>query len=334
MKVKQRKPYMISSFGITAVLAAMIIFTPPVFSLGCTVESLIPVQSEPYDVGEFDGNMTCANWPTMVTPTNKCYLDLQKEGDQDSCQIETSLGIITVTGEKVGGWISWTSSAPVPGLGINKVILDNAQGANGCLQNSMYDVTSGEIAFVTEDNDGNVKTQPSGGAEFCADALVTEVPPAPPEPTVVEPLHQCQVARELPSDTLLPGDLDETGIVCPVYESQSDCDAAYAAAESAGKDVTDFECIPGVTQKPVVICNLEKDKDDWGTTDGSDICCQCGIPADEQVACEVTDDPTDEKCEQSMTVNPTQSVELMFFKDDVDPCTWIKTSKGWQQYCY
>lgn len=329
--MKQRKPYISRAFGVAVVLAA-IIFSPPVFSLGCTVENLLPTQPEPFDVGEFDGNMTCGNWPTMA-PSN-CHLDLQKEGDEDSCQIETGLGTIIVTGEKVDGWISSESIAyddtgeVVEGLGINKVILENARSANGCLHNSMYDVTSGEIAFVTKEDGDILETQPSGGAEFCADAIVSEVPPEPPLPEVVEPLRSCQVPGSTVDDPL--GELDNTGIRCPTY-TQEDYDTAEDDC-----DVNDINC-PAFKvgeQKPVVVCNLEKDKEDWGTTDGSDVCCQCGIPVADQVACEVTDDPNDEKCEQSMTVNPTQSVELMFFKDDVDPCTWIKTSKGWKQWCY
>lgn len=326
----QRKPFITRVIQIATIFTALI-FSPPVFSLGCTVENLVPIQPTPVDVGEFDGNMTCANWPTM-SPSN-CFLDLKKDGDEDSCVIEiTDEEFITVTGTKVDGWISWASTSDVPGLGVNKVILDNARSANGCLQNSMYDLKSGEIAFVTE-VDGDVNTQPSGGAEFCADALVTEVPPEPPEPIVEEPLYQCQVAKKLPSDVIEPGSLDETGIVCPVYQTQDECTVAAAALPEAEREEFLKMCEPEVTQKPVVICNLEKDKKDWGTTDGSDVCCQCGIPEEAQTACDVINsDPED--CEKTMTVDPTQSVELMFFKDDVDPCTWIKTSKGWKQWCY
>lgn len=318
--IKQNKTRAIQVVSILAALT----FAPPALAEGCTA-TLDPPQPV-VDVGEFDGNMTCANWPSMVP--SDCSLD-PAEGEKLTCRITTDVGDIDVTAMKVDGWISWSSSSD-EGLGIDKVILDNAAGANGCLQNNMYDATSGEIVFLKLQG-GIAVPQSTKGAEFCADVLISEKPPVPPEPEVAEPLHQCQAENTGSGSSIIeadPGSLDNTGIICPVYATQDECDAAEAGNEG-------FVCIPEVTQKPVVVCNLEKDKEDWGTTDGSDVCCQCGIPENIQEACIVTQPETDtNQCTHSMTVDPTQTVELIFFKDDVDPCTWKKTSKGWVQVCF
>ena len=288
-------------------ILAALVFAAPVLAEGCTVSGLVPEQL--VDVGEFDGNMSCSDWPSMAS--SNCLLDPDEGGPAATCTITTTLGDITVSATKNNGAINWSAVSNVAGLGIDKVILDNANRANGCLQNNKFDATEGSIVFIKSNQD----PQPSQGAEFCADNVVSAAPAAP------------EVATPLPSCSATGYKLDSTGITCPIY-TQQDYDDALANCNG------ELNC-PSFNvgdEKPVVVCNLEKDKQDWGTTDGSDVCCQCGIPIEKQTACVVTEDR--DECTQSMTVNPTQSVELIFFKDDEDPCTWVRTSQGWKQWCY
>jgi hypothetical protein len=286
-----------------SILAALV-FAAPALAEGCTVSGLEPDQL--VDVGEFDGNMACSDWPSMAS--SNCLLDPDEDGPAVTCTITTTKGDITVSATKNNGAINWSAVSTVAGLGIDKVILDNANKANGCLQNNKFDTTEGSIVFIKSNGD----PQPSQGAEFCADNIISAAPAAPQE------------AFPLPSCSATGYKLDSTGIICPTYTAEE-------AQEAIDAGCTD-DCPVEGTEKPVVVCNLEKDKEDWGTTDGSDVCCQCGIPAEKQTACVVTEDRNE--CTQSMTVNPTQSVELFFFKDDEDPCTWVRTSQGWKQWCY
>ena len=116
------------------------------------------------------------------------------------------------------------------------------------------------------------------------------------------------MAEALPNCSDLNNKLDFTGVTCPIDDL-------------------------GV-EKPVVVCNFEKDKDDWGVTDGADVCCQCGI-TEQQTACVVTEDETvDNACTKTMTVDPTQAVDFTLFRSDGDPCTWLRSSSGWVQWCW
>ena len=187
-----------------------------------------------------------------------------------------------------------------------------AGGKNNCAAFHTFDVTSGSGGDCKVTNpDGSCATfQNFTSIDFCTDN-VTETPPPPP--VVADKLGFCQD----PGSTML-GVLDQTGIQCPVY-TESD-----PPPPDSGLMIGD--------QKPVVVCNLEKDKTDWGATDGSDLCCQCGIPLADQQACVVTEDR--DQCDQEVTINPTQSVQLIFSKDDLDPVTWIYTSQGWKLISY
>lgn len=283
---------------------------------GCIV-TLDPEQL-PYDVGVFDGKMSCENWSSM---TGSCFLDPEDDGSEVACTMfPGSPNAFIVHAIKDAGAVVWWADDNEAGLGIDKVILDNSAPANGCLQNNKFDAVSGSIKFVKS----NLEIQSTKGVELCADE---EGFTAPQPPEVAEELAFC-------SDPLTPGavgDLDETGISCPTY-SQEEYQAAWDAHDLDPDNVP----APGFEvddQKPVVVCNFEKDKEDWGVTDGSDVCCQCGIGA--QKACVVTEDETvDNACKKTMTVDPTQSVEFTLFRSDGDPCTWLRSSRGWVQWCW
>ena len=276
---------------------------------GCIV-SLDPEQL-PYDVGVFDGKMSCENWSSM---TGSCFLDPQDDGSEETCTMfpgSPNELIVRAIKNTAGAVEWWTNDEGETGLGIDKVILDNSAPANGCLQNNKFDAVKGSIKFVKS----NLEIQSTKGVELCADE---EGFAAPPPPLVAEKLDFCSSE----DTSTVNGTLDNTGILCPRYTAED--------PPPAGSDYIIGD------QKPVVVCNFEKDKKDWGTTDGSDVCCQCGIAV--QNACVVTEDedPSNDctGTNTSMTVNPTQSVELILFKDDVDPCTWLKTSQGWKQWCW
>jgi hypothetical protein len=266
---------------------------------GCIV-TLDPEQL-PYDVGVFDGKMSCENWSSM---TGSCFLDPEDDGSEVACTMfpGSPNAFIVHAIKDAGAVVWWTNDEGETGLGIDKVILDNSAPANGCLQNNKFDAVSGSIKFVKS----NLEIQSTKGVELCADE---EGFTAPPPPEVAEVLPNCD----------FDSTLDDTGIECPVY------------------DATDLPLPDGVAigdQKPVVVCNFEKDKKDWGVTDGTDVCCQCGIVA-QQTACVVTEDETvDNACTKSMTVDPTQAVEFTLFRSDGDPCTWLRSSRGWVQWCW
>ena len=170
-------------------------------------------------------------------------------------------------------------------------------GKNNCVAFHTYDVTSG--------SGGDCKSFDTNGTcvgfsnftalSLCSDFVQEDAPPPPP------------VARDLPNCNDINNKLDNTGVICPTDEMGM------------------------TTNEPVVVCNLQKDKPDWGTSDGSDVCCQCNIP-DEKDVCIVSPDNPD--CARTMTVDPTQTVELMFFRADNDPCFWSRTSSGWEQICW
>ncbi len=269
---------------------------------GCTVSVTVPDQ--PVDVGEFDGNMICADWSLAG-----CSID--PSTTPASCTIFSGSGDeITVTAFlDANGALVW-SAVPARDDGplVDKVILDNAAGANGCLQNLKFDGTSGSVVFIKS----NGIAQNIRGASWCADNVFSDVPAPPP---VAEPLRFCSD----PTNPDAIGELDQTGIRCPVV---IDPETGLPVIGPDGNPI----------QKPVVVCNLEKDKPDWGATDGSDVCCQCGVDPGTQTACVVS--PYNPQCQRTTTVDLTQSVELLFFRNDGDPCTWKRTSRGWEQICW
>jgi len=171
-------------------------------------------------------------------------------------------------------------------------------GKNNCAAFHTYDVSSGSGGDCKTFNaDGSCATyQNFTSLDVCTD-LVQENAPAPSP--MAETLPNC--------DTLPGGKLDNTGITCPT------------------------DGMGNLTTEPVVVCNLQKDQPDWGTSDGSAVCCQCNI-TQQQTACIVS--PDNPECTQTMTVDPTQSVELMFFRNDEDPCYWPRGSSGWTQICW
>jgi len=191
-----------------------------------------------------------------------------------------------------------------------------SKGINNCVTSYTYEDVSGSGGDCTSFDAGGtcLSYSGAGGIDFCSD-LIAETPPPPP--VLPEKLSFCQDPNADPSAL---GMLDETGIKCPTY----------TAEDQANGDIPDGYSVGD--QKQVVVCNLEKWKQDWGATDGSDLCCQCGIPLDQQTACVVTEDRS--QCTQSISMNPTQSVELIFNKDDLDPSTWIYTSQGWKLITY
>ncbi len=238
---------------------------------------------------------------------------------QEGCNIKGGVGTCTYTDPdgnfftvnsalNEDGRLSWALDPASTIIGVDTGMISGAaKGDSVCGYLYEVDVSSGSGGDCKSfDTAGNCTSfQNITGLDVCTDGK-DDI--APPPPQVAAKLPFCSD----PADPNAVGELDNTGIRCPIDEDPT--------SPTFG------------LQEPVVVCNLEKNKKDWGTTDGSDVCCQCGIPAESQTACVVTEDPSE--CTQSMTVNPTQSVELIFFKDDVDPCTWIKTSRGWKQWCY
>lgn len=242
---------------------------------------------------------------------------------QEGCDIKGGVGTCTYTDSEgnfftanstlnADGSLSWALDPASTITGVDSFVIEGAaKGNSNCAYLAEFDVTSGSGGDCKSfDNSGNCTSfQNITGFNVCTDGQ-DDIPPPPPP--VAEAFPSCQ-----PIEGML-GELDNTGIMCPVY---TELDPPPA---DSGLMIGD--------QKPVVVCNLEKDKEDWGATDGSDLCCQCGIPEATQTACIATEDRTE--CTQTMTVNPTQSVQLNFFKDDLDPSTWIYTSQGWKLISY
>jgi hypothetical protein len=206
--------------------------------------------------------------------------------------------------DSITGGVSWELDPNTSDVsGIDTAIFGGGkEGKNNCGYVYNYDVNSGIGGDCTDNPEDCSNFQNITSLDICTDKKEDIYIP-PPTPQVAAPLPSCQEVI----GSSVPGLLDDTGIVCPLDSNEN----------------------------PVVVCNLEKGKDDWGTTDGTPVCCQCGIPIDDQVACVVTEEETDDNtCTKEMTVDPTQTVELLFFRNDGDPCTWKKTSKGWEQVCW
>ncbi len=254
--------------------------------------------------------------PILAIDANNGCVDIQgQEGctvdnvDGGTCTYTDSDGkwFKVISSQNPDGSVSWELDELSTIEGVDTAVVGGgSRGKNNCGYVYPFDVASGSGGDCKSIDSNGICTsfQNITSLDVCTDGLVDE---APPPPVVAEKLPACQ---DPDADPGVLGELDETGIKCPVY--------------TEGPNIG--------MQKPVVVCNLEKDKQDWGTTDGTGVCCQCGIPEEQQTECVVTEDRT--QCTQSITVNPTQSVEIIFFKDDLDPCTWIKTSQGWKQWCY
>lgn len=252
---------------------------------------------------------------------------------QEGCTIKNALGNCTYTDpndpslwfkvySKVNtdGSLGWELDALSTITGVDTFITGGgAQGKNNCGYGFKYDESSGFGGDCKAyDQAGNCTSfQNFTSLDVCTDGVTEEAPPPPPEPIVAKPLEYCQA----PGSTTL-GRLDDTGIECPLMEDENGNCLEYDAAGNC-------------KQKPVVVCNLEKDKYAWGTT-GSDVeggeeqvCCQCGISTSTQTACFVSEDPAEnsQDCAQTLTSDPAEDVVLTFQKDGDDPC-YTKYSGG------
>lgn len=219
------------------------------------------------------------------------------------------------------GSLSWSLADSSLKIIDTAIVGGGSKGKNNCGYVYKYDVASGTGGDCkTFDTDGTtcLSYQNITSLDVCTDGITEEAPPPPPEPVIAKPLEYCQA----PGSTE-PGVIDETGIICPV-----EIDPV------TGLPVIDPDTgLP--VQKPVIVCNLEKDKYAWGAT-GSDIegeeeqvCCQCGISTGTQTACFVSEDPevNAQECAQTLTSDPTEEVILTFQKNGDDPC-YTKYSGG------
>lgn len=294
--MKNRNKISYGPIQLVAILAAFTFAQP---ALSDCVQSDPPADT----ILDIDANSGCAN----IQDQEGCTIDKVANGTCTYTDPTDATRWFTVNSVlNTDGSLSWALDSLSTITGVDTAIIGGgAGGKNNCGYIHNVDVASGSggdcKGVIDEFGICDGVFQNITGLAVCTDGI-DDV--APPPPVVAEKLTFCS-SPDTPNDN---GFLDETGIRCPVDEFGN--------------------------QKPVVVCNFEKDKEDWGTTDGSDVCCQCGIPEADQTACVVTEDGDRENCEQTMTVNPTQSVELMLFKDDIDPCTWLKTSQGWKQWCY
>lgn len=319
--MRNSKLISMTAIQVVSILVALILTSPVMAEC---IQSA-PVAAD--TVLAIDANNGCGD----IQGQEGCYI-AGKNLDGGTCT--SSDGKFTVHSKYNGNGdpLSWWLSADSE-VGIDTVVVPGgSRGKNVCGYVFNSDVVEGSGGDCKGDIVGGVcdgVIQNITGLHVCSDGK-DDVAPPPPE-----------VASPLPSCSATGYRLDDTGIDCPKYSAQDVIDAQGAYELCLEENAADTSVCLEPTfvadqEKPVVVCNLEKDKENWGTTDGSDVCCQCGIPEEKQTACVVTEEeiPGVNECTQSMTVNPTQSVELMFFKDDEDPCTWIKTRKGWLQYCY
>lgn len=307
----------ITSYGPIQVVAILAAFTFAQPALSDCVQSDPPADT----ILDIDANSGCAN----IQDQEGCTISKVANGTCTYTDPTDATRWFTVNSDlNPDGSLVW-SLTDGSTLGIDTAVIGGgAGGKNNCgyIHNSDVNKGSGGDCKGVIDEFGNCDGvfQNITGLAVCTDGI-DDVAPPPPE--VAEVLPNCDVNSVL----------DETGITCPTY-SQAEVTAAWDAhnLDPVNVPAPDFKFDD---QKPVVVCNFEKDKTDWGTTDGSDVCCQCGIALADQTACVVTEEETgDNVCTKSMTVNPLQSVELILFKNDEDPCTWLKTRQGWKQWCY
>jgi len=134
---------------------------------------LMPPEAEEL-LTDFDGNMTCENLGAALKCSisggaGDCISNTGPKGEQ-----------FTVTSSNNGGEIQWSVTSTVIG-GIDNVITDSAQGANGCLYGFRFDATDGRAGFL-KSNDSFARVNQ---VEFCADLNVEPVlAPPPPAPVV------------------------------------------------------------------------------------------------------------------------------------------------------
>ena len=305
------------SYGPIQVVAILAAFTFAQPALSDCVQSDPPADT----ILDIDANSGCAN----IQDQEGCTIDKVADGtctyiDPVNTDINGDPLFFTVNSVlHTDGSLSWALDPLSTITGIDTAVIGGgAGGKNNCgyIHNSDVNKGSGgDCKGVIVDGICDGVFQNITGLAVCTDGQ-DDVPPPPPE--VAENLAFC--SSEDTSN--VNGTLDKTGILCPRYTAED--------PPPAGSDYIIGD------QKPVVVCNFEKDKKDWGTTDGSDVCCQCGVgdTDDDQTACVVTEDGDRDNCTTSMTVDPTQAVEVMLFRNDGDPCTWIKTSNYWKQWCW
>jgi len=320
----------ITSYGPIPVVAILAAFTFAQPALSDCVQSDPPADT----ILDIDANSGCAN----IQDQEGCTIDKVDNGtctyiDPVNKDINGDPLFFTVDSElNTDGSLSWWLDEGSTITGVDTAIIGGgAGGKNNCGYIHNVDVASGSGGDCKGviDGDGNCDGvfQNITGLAVCTDGT-DDVAPSPP--VVAKDLPNCDFDNEL----------DDTGITCPTY-SLAEVTAAWEAHELDPDNVPapDFKVDD---QKPVVVCNFEKDKEDWGVTDGSDVCCQCGVgvdnpndPDEKQKACVVTEDETvDNACTTEMTVDPTQSVVFTLFRSDGDPCTWLKSSRGWVQWCW
>lgn len=269
----------------------------------------------------------------IKNPPGSCDFFMQDENDETVGFTVTSQ-FNTDPDDPDYGQLEWTTTQ-YPGakqVGIDVAVVGGAIKGNNCGYGFEFDVISGSGGDCkgTIDVFGNCDgaIQNITGLDVCTD-LEDEVPPPPPVvPPVATTLKACQTQEQTVSamfDAL--GKLDRTGIQCPEYALGDDI--------PVGKQTGD--------QKPVVVCNLEKDKYAWGTTganeDGAqeEVCCQCGIEMDVDQTCFVSDNPEENAengCAETLTSDPTQEVILKFQRDNNDPCTKIVSGGKTYKTCW
>lgn len=296
--IKQNKTRAIQVVSILAALT----FAPPV--LADCVQSDPPADT----ILAIDANNGCSD----IQGQEGCSIDSRNLDDGECTYTDTNLddgdSSFTVTSFlNTNGSLSWELTAD--SAEIDTVIVGGgARGKNNCgyVYNFDADKGFGGDCKGTIDESGNCDGtfQNVTRLDVCTDGLNEQ---GPPETLEAEVFPHC----EDPDDAGgAGGTLDNTGITCPANSDER-----------------------------VIVCNFQKDVADWGATDGSDLCCQCGYDPGEQEACVVTEDANpNNDCSKnpktrSMTVDQSETVEVILFKDALDPCVWTKTRKGWKQIC-
>jgi len=231
------------------------------------------------------------------------------------------------------GSLSWTLTDDSTIKGVDTAMIGGgAKGKNNCGYSFKYDVDhgSGGDCKVAFDANGDCPGafQNITSLDICTDGDPEAEPEPPVEPPVATTLKYCQeIAEDGTTVGTEPGQLDVTGIICPVYT----VDDPYSVEDPRYGQ-----------QKPVIVCNLEKDKYAWGAIganeDGSseEVCCKCGLDIANETSCFISDDETEnsENCSTTLTSDPTQEVILQFQKDGTDPCEKIRSGGKVYKTCW
>jgi len=245
--------------------------------------------------------------------------------DPQSPGFTTTAYIDSVTGGLTWSITQLNVDSPV---GIDVSVTGGGFKGNNCGYTWFNDVFSGSGGDCKVLNsDGSCATfQNITSLDVCADLVEDVPPPPPPVPPVATTLNNCQ------PDLSIPGELDETGIICPTYDDPLD--------PNFGK------------QKPVIVCNLELDRYAFGTIGANDanseieedVCCKCGVEGD--TACFISSEKAtnlspdgktdlDTGCTVETTTDPTQEVILQFQKDrGSDPCEKIVSGGKVYKTCW